>query len=79
MDYGDKGYHERKSHILEALNYDIEVPSPLQWALVWFSAPTNLNAFDGAHMPRACFVQVVTSCGTLRTGMGSRKKKCKQW
>ena len=29
--------------ILEALNCDIEVPCPLHWALLWFSAPTNLN------------------------------------
>ena len=29
--------------ILEALHHDIEVPCPLQWALLWFSAPTNLN------------------------------------
>ena len=29
--------------ILEALNYGIDVPCPLQWGLLWFSAPTNLN------------------------------------
>ena len=28
---------------LEALDWDIDVPCPLQWALLWFSAPTNLN------------------------------------
>ena len=28
---------------LEALHYDFEVPCPLQWALQWFSAPTNPN------------------------------------
>ena len=33
----------RQDPILEALNYDIEVTCPLQWALSWFSAPTNLN------------------------------------
>ena len=29
--------------ILEALNCDIDVPCPLQWELLWFSAPTNFN------------------------------------
>ena len=33
----------KENLILEALNCDIEVPCPLQWALLWFSAPTNLN------------------------------------
>ena len=27
----------------EALNYDIDVPCPLQWGLFWIFAPTNLN------------------------------------
>ena len=34
----------RGNLILEALNYDIEVPCPPQWSLLWFSAPTNLNS-----------------------------------
>ena len=29
--------------ILEALNYVIDVLCPLQWGLLWFSAPTTLN------------------------------------
>ena len=33
----------RENPILEARHHDIEVPCPLQWALLWFSAPTNLN------------------------------------
>ena len=33
----------KENVIMEALNYDIDVPCPLQWGLVWFSAPTNLN------------------------------------
>ena len=37
-----KGYHERKFHS-GGLHYGIQVPCPLQWALLWFSAPTNLN------------------------------------
>ena len=28
---------------LKALHFNIDVPCPLQWALLWFSAPTNLN------------------------------------
>ena len=39
MAHGDQCYFD----ILEALNYDIEVPCPLQWGLLWFSAPSNLN------------------------------------
>ena len=34
----------RENLILEALNFDIEVPCPLQWALLRFSAPTKLNS-----------------------------------
>ena len=33
----------KENLILEAPHYDIQVPCPLQWALLWFSAPTNLN------------------------------------
>ena len=33
----------KENEKLEALNYEIEVPCPLQWGLLWFSAPTNLN------------------------------------
>ena len=33
----------KENEILEALNYEIEVHCPLQWGLLWFSAPTNLN------------------------------------
>ena len=32
-----------KNDILEALKYDFDVPCPLQWGLLWFSAPSNLN------------------------------------
>ena len=28
---------------MEALNYDTDMLCPLQWGLLWFSAPTNLN------------------------------------
>ena len=43
MDHGDNKVTKKANLIQEALNYDIEVPCPLQWALQWFSAPTNLN------------------------------------
>ena len=33
----------KENDILEALDYEIRVPCPLQWGLLWFSAPTNLN------------------------------------
>ena len=31
------------NEMLEALSYEIDVPCPLQWGLLLFSAPTNLN------------------------------------
>ena len=33
----------KENEILEALNYEIELPCPLQWGLLWFSAPTSLT------------------------------------
>ena len=33
----------KEKEILEALDYEIDVPCPLQWGLLWFSAPINLN------------------------------------
>ena len=33
----------KENEILGALNYDIDVPCPLQWGLLWFSAPSSLN------------------------------------
>ena len=33
----------KERDILEALNYDIDVPCSLQWRLLWFSAPSSLN------------------------------------
>ena len=44
MDHGDKKKVTMKENlILETIHYDIEVPCPLQWASLWFSALTNLN------------------------------------
>ena len=33
----------KENDILEALDYEIDVPCPLQWRVLWLSAPTNLN------------------------------------
>ena len=33
----------KENDTLEALNYDIDVPCPLQWRLLWFFAPSNFN------------------------------------
>ena len=33
----------KENFIVRALKYDINVPCPLQWGLLWFSAPTNIN------------------------------------
>ena len=43
MDHGDKKVTMKENLMLEALHCDIDVPCSLQWALLWFSAPTNLN------------------------------------
>ena len=52
----------RENLILEALNYDIDVPCPLQWALLWFSAPTNLNRkFTNSGTKVAKFRETVNS------------------
>ena len=45
----------RENEILEALNSEIDVPCPLQWGLLWFSAPTDLNqkfASNGTKMEK---------------------------
>ena len=34
MDHGDKKVTMKENLILEALHFDIEVPCPLQWALL---------------------------------------------
>ena len=36
MDHGDKKVTLKENLILEALHYDIDVPCPLQRALIWF-------------------------------------------
>ena len=33
----------KENDILEALNYDLDVPCPLQLGLMWFSSPSRLN------------------------------------
>ena len=33
----------RDTKVLEALDYDIEVPCLVQWGKLWFSSPTSLN------------------------------------
>ena len=33
----------KENDILEALNYDIDIPCPFQWGLLWFSAPSSLD------------------------------------
>ena len=45
----------KETDILEALNYDLDVPCPLQWGLLWFSAPSRLNrkfANDGTKVSK---------------------------
>ena len=33
----------KESEILEALNYDLDVPCVIQWRLLWFSSTSRLN------------------------------------
>ena len=45
----------KENYILEALNYDLDVPCPLQWGLLWFSSPSRLNlkfANDGTNIKK---------------------------
>ena len=45
----------KENEILEALNYDLDVPCSLQWGLLWFSSPSRLNrkfANDGTKIAR---------------------------
>ena len=57
-----------ENEILEGLNYDLDVPCPLQWGLLWFSSPSRLDrnfAHDGlSHVkdctrPRTCLLRTV--------------------
>ena len=45
----------KENDILEALNYDLDVPCPLQRGLLWFSSPSRLNrkfANDGTKVAK---------------------------
>ena len=33
----------QETYILEALNYDVDIPCIVQWKMLWFSAPTGRN------------------------------------
>ena len=33
----------QKAKVLEAFQYDIEIPCVVQWVILWFSAPASLN------------------------------------
>ena len=33
----------KENDMLEALDFDIDVLCPLQWGILWFSAPSSLN------------------------------------
>ena len=39
----------KENEILEALNCDFDVPSPLHWGLLWFSSPSRLNRKFANH------------------------------
>ena len=58
---------------LEALVFDIEVPCPLQWSLLWFSAPTNPNrkfVNNGTRVPK--FRDTVSSAIELTCSIAFR-------
>ena len=52
----------KENLFLDALHYDIDVPCPLQWSSLWFSAPTNLNRkFVSNGTKVAKFIDTVSS------------------
>ena len=34
----------QENKILEAMNFDVDVPCALRWVLLWYSAPTSLSS-----------------------------------
>ena len=54
MECGDDAFDEQvwlsartillqEAKVLEALQYDFEIPCIVQWGMPWFSAPTSVN------------------------------------
>ena len=53
-----------------AFNYDIDVLCSLQWGLLWFSAPTNLNRKFVNHGTKGIkFIETVNNAIELTCNM----------
>ena len=64
----------KENDILLALNYDIDVLCPLQWGLLWFSAPSNLNRKfenNGTKVPK--FRETVNNASELTCNNRSKQ------
>ena len=57
----------KENDILEALNYDIDVPCPLQWRLLWFSAPSSLDRKFANHGTKIAKFQETVNMAIVRS------------
>ena len=57
---------EWEEHVLVDLDYDIDVPCVVQWALLWFSAPSRSNQyFEGNGTHSEVYHEVTPSVGPV--------------
>ena len=50
----------QEARTLEALNYDLDVPCVVQWAVLWFAAPSSLNnELINAGLQRRIYYEVI--------------------
>ena len=50
----------QEAKTLEALNYDLDVPCVVQWAVLWFAAPSSLNKeLINAGLQRKLYYEVI--------------------
>ena len=50
----------QEAKTLEALNYDLDVPCVVQWAVLWFAAPSSLNKeLINAGLQRKLYYEVL--------------------
>ena len=50
----------QEAKTLEALNYDLDVPCVVQWAVLWFAAPSSLNnELINAGQQRRIYYEVI--------------------
>ena len=50
----------QEAKTLEALSYDLEIPCVVQWAVLWFAAPSSLNnELINAGLQRKIYYEVI--------------------